>query len=225
MGSDTVKIFCPKCLCVYHPPPIRFKSHHSALDDLGNASVDGASFGTTFPHLFLMTFNNLVPDALSPESAYVPRVFGFRVHQSAKQRYELSGANYAASANARTSRRTSVAVMAAAAAAVAESTGTHGNGFKTADVDAVDASNTNTEELAQSLEKGSHEDNIASTSARVENDHGTGSQIKGSTSKGSGKNKKSARGKSEDSGSSSKRKVKNLDTSADAKGKKPKRNK
>lgn len=30
-----------------------------------------------------MTFNNLVPDPLSPESAYVPRVFGFRVHQSA----------------------------------------------------------------------------------------------------------------------------------------------
>ena len=46
-------------------------------------TVDGAAFGTTFPHLFLMTFNNLVPDPLLPDSAYIPRVFGFRVHQSA----------------------------------------------------------------------------------------------------------------------------------------------
>ncbi len=49
--------------------------------NVGN--VDGAAFGTTFPHLFLMTFNNLVPDPLLPDSAYIPRVFGFRVHQSA----------------------------------------------------------------------------------------------------------------------------------------------
>ena len=30
-----------------------------------------------------MTFNNLVPDPHPPDSAYVPRVFGFRVHRSA----------------------------------------------------------------------------------------------------------------------------------------------
>lgn len=84
MGADTVKIFCPKCQCVYHPPPIRSRSssHHGA----GAAGVDGAAFGTTFPHLFLMTFSNLVPDPLPPNSAYVPRVFGFRVHMSARQR-------------------------------------------------------------------------------------------------------------------------------------------
>lgn len=84
MGTDTVKIFCPKCQCVYHPPPIRSRSssHHGA----GAAGVDGAAFGTTFPHLFLMTFSNLVPDPLPPNSAYVPRVFGFRVHMSARQR-------------------------------------------------------------------------------------------------------------------------------------------
>lgn len=84
MGADTVKIFCPKCQCVYHPPPIRSRSssHHGA----GPAGVDGAAFGTTFPHLFLMTFSNLVPDPLPPNSAYIPRVFGFRVHMSARQR-------------------------------------------------------------------------------------------------------------------------------------------
>lgn len=78
VGVDTVKVFCPKCQCVYHPPPIRSRG--------GCCTVDGASFGTTFPHLFLMTFGNLVPDGLSLDSIYVPRVFGFRVHQSARQR-------------------------------------------------------------------------------------------------------------------------------------------
>jgi len=94
MGADTVKIFCPKCQCVYHPPPIRSRSsshhhnhsHNSASGGGGASGVDGAALGTTFPHLFLMTFSNLVPDPLPPNSAYVPRVFGFRVHMSARQR-------------------------------------------------------------------------------------------------------------------------------------------
>jgi len=84
MGADTVKIFCPKCKCVYHPPPVRSRSSHHG--GAGAAGVDGAAFGTTFPHLFLMTFSNLVPDPLPQDSAYIPRVFGFRVHMSARQR-------------------------------------------------------------------------------------------------------------------------------------------
>lgn len=83
IGTDTVKVFCPKCQCVYHPPVVRHRSHHGSA---GNGGVDGASFGTTFPHLFLMTFSNLVPDPLPANSAYVPRVFGFRLHSSAHQR-------------------------------------------------------------------------------------------------------------------------------------------
>ena len=58
MGADTVKIFCPKCSSVYHPPPVRSRSSHHG--STGAAGVDGAAFGTTFPHLFLMTFSNLV---------------------------------------------------------------------------------------------------------------------------------------------------------------------
>jgi Casein kinase II regulatory subunit len=84
MGADTVKIFCPKCQCVYHPPPVRSRSSHHG--GAGAAGVDGAAFGTTFPHLFLMTFSNLVPDPLPQNSSYVPRVFGFRVHSSTRQR-------------------------------------------------------------------------------------------------------------------------------------------
>lgn len=84
VGLDSVKIFCPKCQCVYEPPPIRGRNGlHSAS---GAVTIDGSSFGTTFPHLFLMTFSNLVPDPLPADSAYTPRVFGFRLHTTAHQR-------------------------------------------------------------------------------------------------------------------------------------------
>ncbi|KAI2499445.1 casein kinase II subunit beta [Fragilaria crotonensis] len=74
VGAHTVKIFCPKCQCVYHPPPpVRSRgNHHGNIGSGGGAGVDGASFGTTFPHLFLMTFSNLVPDPLPVDSAYIP---------------------------------------------------------------------------------------------------------------------------------------------------------
>mmetsp|Transcript_19634 Transcript_19634/g.41179 ORF Transcript_19634/g.41179 Transcript_19634/m.41179 type:complete len:391 (-) Transcript_19634:210-1382(-) len=99
IGVDTVKIFCPKCKCVYQPPPIRTRGGHHSSNSGGGGAVDGAAFGTTFPHLFLMTFNNLVPDPLPPESAYIPRVFGFRVHQSLRQQ-SIAGSGSAAAYSA-----------------------------------------------------------------------------------------------------------------------------
>lgn len=83
LGADTVKIYCPKCSQVYHPAPARSRAGTST-------GVDGAAFGTTFPHLFLMTFSNLVPDPLPLDSTYVPRVFGFRVHKPARQRFNAA---------------------------------------------------------------------------------------------------------------------------------------
>ncbi|KAK9757740.1 hypothetical protein RND81_01G183100 [Saponaria officinalis] len=65
--SSTVKIYCPRCEDVYYP-----RSKYQ-----GNA--DGAYFGTTFPHLFLMTYGNLKP--AQPARSYVPRVFGFKIHK------------------------------------------------------------------------------------------------------------------------------------------------
>mmetsp|Transcript_35525 Transcript_35525/g.54631 ORF Transcript_35525/g.54631 Transcript_35525/m.54631 type:complete len:353 (-) Transcript_35525:340-1398(-) len=112
MGQDSVKIFCPKCQCVYHPPPVRSR-HHSFSGSMlgGSGGVDGASFGTTFPHLFLMTFSNLVPDPLPLDSAYIPRVFGFRVHASARQRGGGSSEGITPSQNTQnpTDRRTILA--------------------------------------------------------------------------------------------------------------------
>ncbi|CAI0446055.1 unnamed protein product [Linum tenue] len=66
--SSTVKIYCPKCEDIYYP-----RSKYQ-----GN--LDGAYFGTTFPHLFLMTYGHLKPQKAT--QSYVPRVFGFKLHKS-----------------------------------------------------------------------------------------------------------------------------------------------
>jgi casein kinase II subunit beta len=41
--SYTVNVFCPRCHGLYFPKSTR------------QANIDGAYFGTTFPHLYLMT--------------------------------------------------------------------------------------------------------------------------------------------------------------------------
>ena len=50
---------------------------------MAQSNVDGAYFGTTFPHLLLMTYPGLRPP--KQQEAYVPRVFGFRLHNPNKQ--------------------------------------------------------------------------------------------------------------------------------------------
>ncbi|CAL9077494.1 unnamed protein product [Musa acuminata var. zebrina] len=65
--SSTVKIYCPKCEDIFYP-----RSKYQ-----GN--IDGAYFGTTFPHLFLMTYGHLKPQ--KPSQRYVPRVFGYKIHK------------------------------------------------------------------------------------------------------------------------------------------------
>ena len=53
-GLDTVKLFCPNCLDIYTPPSSRFHG------------IDGAFFGTTFPHLLLLSYRDLAPSILAP---------------------------------------------------------------------------------------------------------------------------------------------------------------
>lgn len=65
--QSRVNIYCPRCEDAYTP---RSRYHEN---------IDGAYFGTTFPHLFLMTYGNLKPQKIS--QSYVPRVFGFKVHK------------------------------------------------------------------------------------------------------------------------------------------------
>ncbi|KAL6979800.1 casein kinase 2 regulatory subunit [Sarracenia purpurea var. burkii] len=65
--QSTVKIYCPKCEDIYSPRS-RFQNN-----------IDGAYFGTTFPHLFLMTYGHLKPQKAT--QSYVPRVFGFKIRK------------------------------------------------------------------------------------------------------------------------------------------------
>ncbi|KAG5185516.1 casein kinase II, regulatory subunit [Tribonema minus] len=66
--SCTVAVFCPKCHDVFHPKSAR------------QGAVDGAYFGTSFPHLFLLLNPSAIP-ARSTQT-YVPRIYGFKVHES-----------------------------------------------------------------------------------------------------------------------------------------------
>lgn len=66
---STVKVFCPRCEDLYYP-----RSYYQ-----GN--LDGAFFGTTFPHLLLLTYPAYRPQKCLPD--YKPRIFGFRVHPTA----------------------------------------------------------------------------------------------------------------------------------------------
>ncbi|KWU42160.1 hypothetical protein RHOSPDRAFT_7961, partial [Rhodotorula sp. JG-1b] len=89
-GVDTVKLFCPSCLDMYVPPSSRFQG------------VDGAFFGTTFPHMLFQTYpspTNLPMPAPAPSDpskrepttpttslskVYVPRIYGFKVSERAR---------------------------------------------------------------------------------------------------------------------------------------------
>ncbi|GAA5960595.1 hypothetical protein JCM3765_005870 [Sporobolomyces pararoseus] len=92
-GVDTVKLFCSSCLDMYVPPSSRFQG------------VDGAFFGTTFPHLLFQTFPppstlpapspdpHTLPDGgdrvhttpvTSLNKVYVPRIYGFKVSEKAR---------------------------------------------------------------------------------------------------------------------------------------------
>jgi len=64
----TVNVFCPRCHGLFFPKSTR------------QANIDGAYFGTTFPHLYLMTHPDMIP--AKPSQTYVPRVYGFKVNCS-----------------------------------------------------------------------------------------------------------------------------------------------
>lgn len=48
--------------------------------------LDGCYFGTTFCHLFLQTNPQLRPPTSTEK--YVPRIYGFKIHPSAREREE-----------------------------------------------------------------------------------------------------------------------------------------
>ncbi|CAJ0831591.1 708_t:CDS:2 [Entrophospora sp. SA101] len=69
-GVETVKLFCPNCLDLYNPLSSRFYN------------VDGAFFGTTFPHLLFQQYPDLIPN--SQAIIYEPKIFGFKVNERSR---------------------------------------------------------------------------------------------------------------------------------------------
>ncbi|KAI8038849.1 casein kinase II subunit beta' [Drosophila gunungcola] len=68
-GEEMVRIYCPKCNDVYIPKAAR------------HSNLDGAYFGTGFPHMLFM----VCPDARPKRTKqkFVPRLYGFKIHQMA----------------------------------------------------------------------------------------------------------------------------------------------
>lgn len=105
LRQNTVKIFCPKCGDLYYP-----KSKYTGLH------MDGAYFGTTFSHLFLLTYNDQKPER--NEQVYTPRIYGFKI-------YGGTGSKAAPKAD---SRGQGAGAAATGAAATGAAVGT-GSGF------------------------------------------------------------------------------------------------
>ncbi|KAG4302485.1 hypothetical protein PCANB_001300 [Pneumocystis canis] len=78
-GLETVKLFCPNCLDIYVPPSSRFQN------------IDGAFFGTTFPHLFFQTYPEYKPS--TPRNSfhiYQPKIYGFKISERSKSGPRMS---------------------------------------------------------------------------------------------------------------------------------------
>ncbi|RNF15861.1 putative dynein heavy chain [Trypanosoma conorhini] len=67
--ESSVKLYCPKCQDIYYPRSSRHRT------------LDGAFWGTTFPHLFLMHLRDSGKVITKPKQHYVPRIYGFRLHE------------------------------------------------------------------------------------------------------------------------------------------------
>lgn len=73
----SVSVFCPRCQDVFYPKGTK-------------CSLDGAYFGTTFAHLFLLSHSEVLPKK-APQ-AYSPRIYGFKINRDSpyyKQREKV----------------------------------------------------------------------------------------------------------------------------------------
>ncbi|XP_041450413.1 casein kinase II subunit beta'-like [Drosophila obscura] len=66
IGSEMVRLYCPKCNEVYIPRSAR------------HANLDGAFFGSNFPHMLFMVKPETRPKRSKVK--FVPRLYGFKIH-------------------------------------------------------------------------------------------------------------------------------------------------
>ena len=58
------------------------RSANSILSCSSFLDIDGAFFGTTFPHLLMQVYPELIPRAA--KSTFIPRIFGFKIHHTSR---------------------------------------------------------------------------------------------------------------------------------------------
>lgn len=104
-GLDTVKLFCPNCIDNYSPPSSRFHG------------VDGAFFGTTFPHLLYQCYRDLFPSIIAPKHAAESSQLQYNPHESTATTGTPATDAAASSTTATTSDPASQATSIAAARA------------------------------------------------------------------------------------------------------------
>lgn len=73
LRTSRVKLYCPKCQDIYFPK--------QKLSD-----VDGAYFGTSFPHLFFLNFPDVVIE--KGKKLFVPKLYGFKLYGRKGSKYE-----------------------------------------------------------------------------------------------------------------------------------------
>jgi casein kinase II subunit beta len=66
LRHSKIRIYCPKCEDVYNP-----KKKCS--------DVDGAYFGTSFPHILMQTHPEIVPKEEPVQ--FIPRIYGFKLYK------------------------------------------------------------------------------------------------------------------------------------------------
>lgn len=71
VGEHMVKLYCPKCMDVYNPKSSR------------HMHIDGAFFGTGFPHMLFMVNPHYRPKR--PTTSFVAKLYGFKIHPTAYQ--------------------------------------------------------------------------------------------------------------------------------------------
>ncbi|KAJ2594861.1 casein kinase 2 regulatory subunit, partial [Coemansia sp. RSA 1286] len=69
-NQKAVKLYCSRCEDIYTPKSRRHKT------------IDGAYFGTSFPHMLFQVYSSLKP--APSDQRYVPRIFGFKLHATAE---------------------------------------------------------------------------------------------------------------------------------------------
>eukprot|EP01068_Selenidium_serpulae_P007425 Selendium_serpulae@DN4706_c0_g1_i1.p1 len=84
-NKSIVKTFCPRCNEIYHPRE--------------TVQLDGSFFGTTFPHIFCLVYESMMPQPVPSSSIYIPRIYGFRVNKNFKERCRTKAMEAARSAS------------------------------------------------------------------------------------------------------------------------------